>query len=301
MITRKGCVFLAVLLLLSPMAWGQRYSDWRIYRAADGMAESACVSVSVSLNEKVLVKHLDLPSISELNGYTITAFTSPEIGRNRVYGSPGGQLWTVSAEGLEEYRNGTWRLHSMPEIATPFRGMIAAAIPPIPLHVIRQSHVLVLLPDRLMEFNSEDPDHPRTITLRLASQTGLQKFLGMTVARDGSLWISGTRGLEHTATPARNLKPDDEWQEFLPPPMLQAENFQQPLTDIDGDGITCAADSRSTTEQRLVTHFDGTNWIAQTLGTQRIRGAWRGADGTTWVATLNTLGGERGTLHRPLF
>ncbi len=289
MITRKGCVFLAVFLLLSPMAWGQRYSDWRVYRASDGMAESACVSVTVSLNEKVLAKHLDVGSISELNGYTITPFVSPEIGRNRVYGSPGGQLWTVTAEGLEEYRNGTWRLHPMPEIANPFRGMIAAAIPPISLHVIRQSHVLVLLPDRLLEFNSEDQDNPRTTIMRLASQTGLQKFLGMTVARDGTLWISGTRGLEHSTIPVRNLKPSDDWQEFLAPPMLQAENFQQPLTDIDGDGITCAADSRSTSEQWMVAHFDGQNWTAQTMGTQKIRGAWRGADGATWVATLNTV------------
>ncbi|HXS67441.1 MAG TPA: two-component regulator propeller domain-containing protein, partial [Candidatus Polarisedimenticolia bacterium] len=288
MITRKGCVFLAVFSLLTPLAWGQRYSDWRIYRASDGMAESPCVSVTVSANEKVLTKHINTNSISELDGYTITSFPSPEIGRNRVYGSPGGQLWTAVPEGLEEFRNGTWRLHPLHDFDNSFRGMIPAVIPPIPLHVTRQSHVLVLLPDRLMEFNGEDPDNPRTTILRLASQSGLKKFLGMTIARDGGVWISGARGLEHTTTAARNLKPTDDWQEFPAPTRLDAQNFQQPLPDINADGITCVAESLSS-DQKIVAHFDGTNWISQTVGTQKLRGAWREADGITWVVTLNAL------------
>jgi len=196
MTTRKGRFLLAVFILLAPMARAQRYSDWRIYRAPDGMAESACVSVTVGVNEKVITKHINADSISELDGYSIKSFDSPEIGRNRVYESSGGQLWTVSAEGLQEYRDGAWRLHPIPEIAKLFRGLASPALPLVPMHIIKQNRLLILLPDQLIEFNIENPDAPHTIVLQSASQTGLQKFLGMTIARDGSVWVSGPHGLE---------------------------------------------------------------------------------------------------------
>src|SRR3954447_17311675 len=67
----RGLFFLAVFIALAPMAFGQRYSDWRTYRASDGMAESPCVSGAVGHNEKSLAKDINADSISELNGYSI--------------------------------------------------------------------------------------------------------------------------------------------------------------------------------------------------------------------------------------
>src|SRR5215472_1225839 len=108
--TRKARFHLiaAAFLALTPNVWCQRYSDWRVYRASDGMAESACVSVSVGIDGKVLVKHLDADSISELDGYSIRSFQSPEVSRNRIYEGPGGELWTAVAAGLEEFRDNHW-------------------------------------------------------------------------------------------------------------------------------------------------------------------------------------------------
>lgn len=278
----------AAFLVFAPMAWGQRYSDWRIFRANDGLAESACVSVTVGANEKVLVKHIDVNSISELNGYTVATYKSLEMGRNRIYQSSGGQLWTATSEGLAEFVDGEWRIYRIPELANLFRGIIPAALPAVPMLVIRQGRVLVLLPNQLFEFNVEDSSQPKLIVLQAAAQTGLQKFLGMAMAHDGTLWISGMRGLERSTTLMRNIKPGDEWHEFLAPAMLQAINFQQPIPDVEGDAIMCAADSPSS-EQKLIVHFDGQNWTTQIMGTQKIRGAWRGSEGVTWVATLSTL------------
>ncbi len=288
MMTRKGCFFLAVFLALAPMAFAQRYSDWRIYRASDGLAESACVSVAVGVNEKILTKHINADSISELTGYSVSIFPSPEVGRNRVFESSGGQLWTVTSQGLAEFRDGTWRSHPIAEIARLVNNVAPVATQPIPIHLIRQNRVLILLPDELVEFNSENPDEPKLIVLQTAAKTGLQKFFGMTAAHDGSLWVSGARGLEHAAGPIRNLKATDEWQEFLAPPMLQAENFQQPIQDMDANGLTCVAESPAS-EQRVAVHFDGKNWTSQPVGNQKIRGAWRAPDGTTWVVNLNTV------------
>jgi signal transduction histidine kinase/ligand-binding sensor domain-containing protein len=290
MMTRKArfLVAAAAFLALAPSAWCQRYPDWRAFRAADGMAESACVSVSIGVNGKIFVKHLDADSISVLDGYSITSVRSPEVSRNRIYEGPGGQLWTPVAAGLEEFRDHEWVLHPVPEFSNAFRGAVAAAIPPVPLQIIDQGRVLLLLPDELIEFNSENPQQPRTTVLRAAGQTRLERFVGMTTTADGSLWISGQRGLAHVAGPLRDLRPDSEWQEYQAPGALQAENFQQPLVDLEGDGVTCVADS-SSGDQKLVAHFDGGNWTAQPIGTEKIRGAWRGREGVTWVVTMNAV------------
>jgi len=288
MTTRKGCFFLAVFLALAPAAFAQRYSDWRIFRAPDGMPDSTCVSVALGPNEKILTKHINSDSISELNGFSITNFPSPEIGRNRVYESSAGHLWTVTSQGLAEFREGAWLTYPIPEIARLVNGVAPVASPLVPIQVIKQNRVLILLPDQLMEFNLETPNEPKLIPLQSADRTGLQTFLGLTIARDGSVWISGARGLEHSVAPARNLKATDEWTEFLAPETLEFENLQQPLQDVNAEGVTCVADSLAS-EQRLVVHFDGKDWITQPAGNQRIRGAWLGAEGITWIVTINSV------------
>ena len=115
--TPKGLILLlgATLVALPESSWGQKPSSWpvngRVYRMADGLAESACVSVSLAPQGKVLARHLKSASISQLDGYTVTTIPAPDAGNSRIYESPGGQLWTVVAEGLQEFRNGNWLLH----------------------------------------------------------------------------------------------------------------------------------------------------------------------------------------------
>jgi signal transduction histidine kinase/ligand-binding sensor domain-containing protein len=287
MTTRKGCFFLAAFLTLAPAAFAQRYSDWRIFRAADGMPESPCVSVTVGSNEKVLTKHINSDSISELNGHTISSFPSPEVGRSRVYGSSGGQLWTVTSTGVAEFFAGEWKVHPIPEIAKLNNSVAPLVAAVIPIQVIRQGRVLVLLPDQLLLLNAEDITAPTLSVIQLASHTGLQKFVGMTVTRDGTLWISGAHGLERSTSQVRNFNPEDSWREFAAPPGVQAENFESPMLDLDGDGLTLLADLPG--EQRGVVHFDNGNWTVQPMDTEHIRGAWRGLDGATWVITLKKV------------
>jgi signal transduction histidine kinase len=280
----KGRFFqiIAAFIALAPAAFAQRYSDWRIFRVEDGLSESACVSVTVSHNEKVLTRHIHSDSINELDGYAITSFPSPEIGRNRVYGSSAGQLWTVTSGGLAEFIKGEWKIHPIPEIAKLGNSVAPIVTPLIPIQVIRQNRVLILLPDQLLLFSDS-----QATELQSVNRTGLGKFLGMTVARDGTVWISGTNGLERSTATARNLTSSDSWQEFLTPPGVQARNFEQPLQDLDGDGITCAAELPG--EQRSVVHIDNGNWTVQAIKSARIRGAWRGTDGITWVVTTDRI------------
>src|SRR5207302_11317821 len=104
-------IFLGVVLVaLGQTCCGQRASNWRAYRMADGLPESACVAVTVAPNGKIVARHFTTASLSELDGYNIVVQPAPP-GRSRVYESPGGQLWTVNPEGLQELKDNAWIMH----------------------------------------------------------------------------------------------------------------------------------------------------------------------------------------------
>src|SRR5437016_12501272 len=97
---------------------GQRAPNWRVYKLADGLAESGCVSVTVSRQGRVIARHLNAAAASELDGHTITMVPAPE-GSHRIYESPGGQLWTIGRGVLQEYKEGSWVTRPLPEVFGP--------------------------------------------------------------------------------------------------------------------------------------------------------------------------------------
>ena len=186
----SGVVFAA----LTQTGWCQKVSDWRVYKVADGLPESACISVAISPSGKVLARHLSSESVSLLNGYTVSNVPLPAAGASRVRETPNGQLWTVVPEGLLEFKDGTWALHPVPEIAAVFRSGLPRPISPIPFFPVKQDQVIFLLPDRLMKITIEETDHSLTEVLRTVKQMRIGEFSDMTVAQDGGLWISGPEG-----------------------------------------------------------------------------------------------------------
>jgi len=291
--TPKGLMLLlgAALLALPDTSWGQRPPTWpvnsRVYRTADGLPEPACISVTLAPQGNVFARHLKAASISQLDGYTISAIPAPETGKGRLYESPGGQLWTVVVEGLQEFRNGQWVLHPVPEIAAEFRSRLPRLIDPLPLCPVRQDVVLFLLPDRLLEFNAEDQEHPRTDVMLTAAQTRLEKFSAMTLSRDGGLWIAGSRGLAKISGPLRKLKPDSEWHDYLPPEPLEIRNLQE--LHLDDQGTVTALAESGTNQLKMLALFDGEHWSAEVVPIEKTRFAWRGPSKTDWAATINSF------------
>ena len=273
-------------MALTRAGWGQK-SAWSRYNLVDGLPESACVSVTAAQQGKVVVKHLRQPFISELDGYGINPVPAPENAIGRVYESPGGQLWTLVPGGLQEYKNDAWIFHSVPQIATNFPPGRLGAHVSLPLYPTRQGRVLFLLPDGLMEFSAENPEHPTTEVLRTANQTVLRKFAGMSLARDGGLWISGAGGFAKVAGPLRSIKPDSEWKEYRLPDSLQIKDLGEPHED--GTGSITAVGESSTDGKSLVVLFDGQHWSAQSTGNEKIQLAWRGSGKISWAATPDKL------------
>jgi signal transduction histidine kinase len=291
--TPKGWMLLlgAAFIALAETSWGQKPSEWpvnlRAYRMADGLPESACSAVALTPQGKVLARHLKSGSVSELDGYTVSVIPSPGVGIGRVYQSPGGQFWAVVAEGLQEFKDGEWMLHPVPEIAADFRARLARAVDPIPLCPARQGVVVFLLPEHLLQFNAEDPDAPRTEVLLTAAQTRLERFSSMTLARDGGLWIAGARGLIKVPGPVRNLKSSTEWHDYVPPELLSFNNLQEPHED--GEGIVTVVAEATGNRQKLLVRFDGEHWTSEVIPIQRARYAWCGPDKTRWAATIDSL------------
>lgn len=206
----------AGLLALVPFAPAAPASRWRAFTQADGLAETACTSVTPSAGGEVLVRHPNENVISVFDGYEVKLVPGPPGERQRVFSSPGGQFWSVEAEGLLELRLSEWVLRPVPDIAAHFRNGHTNQIVLLP---IRQGHVLVLLPDRLLQFISEGTETARVETLRQVGQTSLGEFTALTLTREGGLWIAGRRGFTRPTVPVRSLRPDSPWvvSETSPP------------------------------------------------------------------------------------
>ena len=236
---------------------------------------------------RVLVRHLTQPFISQLDGYGINPVPAPENAIGRVYESPGGQLWTAVPEGLQEFKNDSWLLHPVPEIAALFHQGRRRPEVHIALYPTRQGRVIFLLPDRLMEFNSDDSQRPGTEVLRTVSQTALKKFSGMALARDSGLWLSGPGGFAKVAGPLRNIKSDADWRDYRPPESFQIQNLGEPHEDETGS-VTAIGEAGPNGQYVLVV-FDGQHWSVRSIGNENIRLGWRSSDKICWAATPDKL------------
>src|SRR5436305_2062602 len=47
----------------------QKPSNWRVFRAIDGLPSPVCSSVTLGAQGKVVLTHPDIPGITELDGY----------------------------------------------------------------------------------------------------------------------------------------------------------------------------------------------------------------------------------------
>ena len=294
----------AVVAVLAVNGWAQKASNWRVYKLADGLPESGCISVSFSPQRKVLARHLSLPFVTILDGYTNAVFPAPEPGKSRVYQSPGGQLWTATPERLLEFRQNSWVSHPLLGLAAG-REAGAKVIDPVPLQPIRQGLVVFLQPDGLMEFNGENPDRPQTRLLKAASESAIGRFYGMASARDGGLWITGARGLARVPGPLRALKPETEWREYLLPDNLGIENLQVPQEERlkqpqpDASFFVTALGETRTNDAKVVVCFDGRRWEILKSGDYKVRQAWRGPEKVSWGMAIDSVFQWRGERANP--
>ncbi len=254
---------------------------------ADGLSGPVADSITFTPQGNLIATRVGAPLASELDGYATTNFPVPDENAGRICESPGGQRWAMVPDGLQELKNGGWLLHPVPEIKAAFQSG-SRRLGKAPLFIpVRQGCVLFLLPEGLTEFLDDKPGMGRTLSIHSAAQARIGDFTGMAVTHDESLWVSGTRGLAKINGPLRNVAPDGNWQECLPPESLPLCNFSRPMSDNEG-GVTLIAELTAS-HQKVAVTFDGQNWAARPAGPRNLFCAWREPDQTIWAAAPNAL------------
>jgi signal transduction histidine kinase/ligand-binding sensor domain-containing protein len=282
MSNRRRVIFAAGFLAMAAAAHAQKAANWRSFKVADGLADSVMLSVTESPRGRIWVKHPAGESISWLDGYDTGILPSPGPGNYRIYESPGGQLWSLTSDGLQLFKDNHWTTFPLAAAGN------LAATQPLSLHPVKQNRVLFLTADGLFEFNAESLNQPQIVLARAARQTGLQGFTSLAAARDGGLWIGGSNGLARLPAPLRNLRPDTEWQEHLLDANLGIRNLRELMED-DAGGITALAESVADARP-VVAHFDGQQWsIVLASPPDRTLRAWRGLENVWWALTSQAL------------
>ncbi|MFN7139397.1 MAG: hypothetical protein ACK4UN_08670 [Limisphaerales bacterium] len=281
---RLSCAILFIALLAVSSAQGQRSSNWRVFKAGDGLAESFVTSVSFSQRTNVWVKHFEADKITLLDGYRTKSMAAPDRGAFRIHESRSGQIWASHAEGLQEFKGGTWVQYPVREIRQEYQTNATRMARGLPLVPLRQGHVLVLLSDQLLQFNNEWPPQSETILLKHVNQTRLGRFTDLALGRDGTLWLLGQGGMMRLPNGLR-VTPESNWQELLLEFSLGIQDLQHAIAD-DAGGITATADAGG---RKMIVHHDGCSWTIIAPEHQHIRQAWKNTDGTFWAVGINSL------------
>ena len=264
----------------------QAQSDPRIaaWRGADGLPQSGTLGVSLTARGRVITTHSATLPIARLDGFAITTISNSFGAPSRVYESRSEQLWCVVPEGLYENTGAGWNTHPVPEIATEFRSNPLRSVRPIPLIPLDRNRVLILLPDRFLEYDATDR---RTTVLRLAASTGIGRFSEINPSRDDGAWITGTRGMIRIPAPIRHLRSDSVFEEFLVPEALNVSDLQRPFENRLGEVVMTAEDRIS--RDRVLMRFAKGEWTRWNVQGQNLRQAWSDPDGILWAHTSGTV------------
>ena len=132
----RKCWLLLLAGSLFSFSWSchsQGGSRWRVFRSADGLGDSSVVAVTVSPRGNVLARH-GSGSTSWLDGFQVRAIPAFGSGNIPVYESRSGQIWSVYADGVMEYRHGQWVQYPLDEIrAESQSNPLRLLVRPVPL------------------------------------------------------------------------------------------------------------------------------------------------------------------------
>ncbi len=265
-------------------ASAQKPFNWRVFKTADGLADSYCNAISISPRGYIWVRHSESSMISWMDGYVVNLIPSPGDNNSRVYQNAQGQVWSLGANGLRQFGEGHWKSFFLAEIQSETETNLLRRVRPISLVPGLPDCLYFLLPDRLMAFQSET-NAARVI--KRAEHTRLKSFIDLGEAPDGTLWISGQNGLAHFHPGNPAIEGSESWQEFIPPADHQLEKFQRPMIAPDNQVVAVAEISGKS--QSTVVCFRNSHWMVHPIQRGRIRQAWLAADQTLWAASINSL------------
>lgn len=272
---------LALLLLIGGIRLhAQRAAHWKVYR----LEGSYAATLTISPRGNVLVKNGDSHTITWFDGYSRGTINSPDDANFRVYESRTGQLWALYQEGVMLYSRNAWTRYPIAEVGAELRTTAIAALRQRPLIPTELNRVLILLSDRLIDF---DADNRRATVLKRSAETSLGKFHEMQEGIEG-VWISGDNGVAKIPGSPRKFTPNTPWNEFAVPQGEGTGVLQRPFEDSSGALTVLSLNPEKSTE-RFLLQLTKDSWKTQKLEGERLREAWPAWDGSVWTFSRNAL------------
>jgi signal transduction histidine kinase/ligand-binding sensor domain-containing protein len=265
--------------------WAQSSSNWRVFRATDGLADSYTTAVTLSPRGNIWVRHGEADQVTVWNGYNFSTMPAPDKNNYRIYESRSGQLWSLDSQGLWVHDGNQWTHHAIPEIKGEFRADPLRQVREIAMVPAERDRIFFLLSDQMMDY---DAVQRRATVVRHVSETGLGRFAEMMEAQDGGIWVTGTRGLAKVPGPVRHIKAHTPWTEHIPEEQLGVENLQRPFENQQGGVTTLAFESRAP-KTRVILDFDGERWSKRAVMDELFRQSWQDWEGNVWAYTINSL------------
>ncbi|MSU03875.1 MAG: hypothetical protein EXS23_01380, partial [Pedosphaera sp.] len=248
------------------------------------LGEGYYTTLTVSPRGNVLANHSEAPIVTILDGYEQRNIPADGLVNNKVYESRSGQLWSIDAGGLLFYDRGKWSRHSVPGIASELRNNATWQFRAISLVPAELNHVLVLLPNSLIEY---DASTRQLTVLKEASELPVQRFLEMQESSDGGLWITTSDGFIKVAPPLRRITSETIWQMYRLPAESGVQNLQRPFEDADMTVITVGTLDESPVRKAVVRLVKGEIEI-EPLTEDRVRQVWKVWDKSEWAMCFSS-------------
>jgi PAS domain S-box-containing protein len=165
---------------------------WRTFTSRDGLAESWVRGVTRGPSGRVFISHGAANALTVFDGHTMTSIPCPGPGL-RVVEGPAGEAWAsvlderqVAVVGIQWFDGRQWtRIDGAGGVPREYKDQVAAVGP---------GQGLFLTPASLVAVDARGGG---TRVALDAAQTGLGQFLALLPARDGGVWVTGTRGALH--------------------------------------------------------------------------------------------------------
>jgi signal transduction histidine kinase/ligand-binding sensor domain-containing protein/ActR/RegA family two-component response regulator len=292
-----------VLLLLAIAGFGgpafsQNPPLWRYWGAADGFGESYTASIIADQTGMLWAKHGTVGRMSRLDGYSVENLPAGED-HGRLFGGLAGVLWSFDGSGLARFNGSRWSVHRFPDMAQlprfypgdemnwvltdkPGPAKFRLALSPM-----ADGRVLVLLPDRILQFDLDGA----VATIKIAQGAGLGRFIDMRRTADGNVWVTGQRGVARLHLQRNG---PIEWREYTAPKGLV--DLEHPMEGENGELLVSASAEKG----RVLLRLDGGQWRKVFSGHNETVRGWRGADHDLWAQDGNTIQRVTGDVVEPV-
>jgi PAS domain S-box-containing protein len=248
---------------------------WRSFTSHDGLAESWVRGVTRGPSGRIFISHGAVDALTVFDGYTMSSHPCPGPSL-RVIEGPDGEAWAsvwdekqVEVAGIQWFDGRRWnRIAQATGAPHAFEGRIAAT---------GRGRAVFLTPAALL---AVDAHVGSTRVLLAAAETGLGQFLALLPARDGGVWVTGTKGAIHLDPESGGRK---EFALAFGLVDLVSPQEGRP-SDLWGVVSTTPA-SRKTDTGKAVVRLVGNRFevIARSQGQPALYAGWPDPDGGHWL------------------